>query len=210
MCGGGGGGGYPANPGVSLPSDRSFAGGGRDRGGDQRQEGAVSGPLGRGQYRRQGEIDGQRQGDPDRARGEFRLQHAGQRHAGLADHGRDRLPGGVRCDPFGATAGGAGDVLGRQAEFVPPLARAAVAVGVSAVFIETHEEPARSPSDGPNMVPLAEMEALMTRAARHRPAGEGMSAPNSSVPPLRPTMPGFRPCARRSRAWRARSRRRLT
>ena len=59
--------------------------------------------------------------------------------------------------------GGQGTSSGGQAEFVPPLARAAVAVGVSAVFIETHEEPARSPSDGPNMVPLAEMEALMTR-----------------------------------------------
>ena len=59
--------------------------------------------------------------------------------------------------------GGQGTSSGGQAEFVPPLARAAVAVGVSAVFIETHEEPARSPSDGPNMVPLGEMEALMTR-----------------------------------------------
>ncbi len=59
--------------------------------------------------------------------------------------------------------GGHGTSSGGQAEFVPPLARAAVAVGVSAVFIETHEEPARSPSDGPNMVPLAEMGALMTR-----------------------------------------------
>ena len=59
--------------------------------------------------------------------------------------------------------GGKGTSSGGQSEFVPPLARAAVAVGVSAVFIETHEEPARSPSDGPNMVALAEMEALLTR-----------------------------------------------
>ncbi len=59
--------------------------------------------------------------------------------------------------------GGKGTSSGGQAEFVPPLARAAVAVGVSAVFIETHEEPARSPSDGPNMVPLAEMPALLSR-----------------------------------------------
>ena len=57
--------------------------------------------------------------------------------------------------------GGKGTSSGGQAEFVPPLARAAVAVGVSAVFVETHEEPARSPSDGPNMVPLAEMETLV-------------------------------------------------
>ncbi|MCG6884216.1 MAG: 3-deoxy-8-phosphooctulonate synthase [Silicimonas sp.] len=58
--------------------------------------------------------------------------------------------------------GGKGTSSGGQAEFVPPLARAAVAVGVSAVFVETHEEPARSPSDGPNMVPLDGMDALLT------------------------------------------------
>ena len=57
--------------------------------------------------------------------------------------------------------GGLGGSSGGQAEFVPPLARAAIAVGCSAVFIETHEEPARSPSDGPNMVPLADMPALL-------------------------------------------------
>ena len=59
--------------------------------------------------------------------------------------------------------GGKGTSSGGQAEFVPSLARAAVAVGVSAVFIETHEEPSRSPSDGPNMVPLDDMAALLAR-----------------------------------------------
>jgi 2-dehydro-3-deoxyphosphooctonate aldolase (KDO 8-P synthase) len=59
--------------------------------------------------------------------------------------------------------GGLGKSTGGQSEFVPPLSRAAVAVGVSAVFVETHEEPARSPSDGPNMVPLDQMEALLTQ-----------------------------------------------
>ncbi|WP_373355125.1 3-deoxy-8-phosphooctulonate synthase [Pseudoroseicyclus sp. CXY001] len=59
--------------------------------------------------------------------------------------------------------GGQGSSSGGQAEFVPPLARAAIAVGCAALFIETHEEPARSPSDGPNMVPLAEMPALLAR-----------------------------------------------
>ena len=58
--------------------------------------------------------------------------------------------------------GGQGSSSGGQREFVPVLARAAVSVGVSSVFIETHEEPARSPSDGPNMVPLAKMEALLS------------------------------------------------
>lgn len=59
--------------------------------------------------------------------------------------------------------GAQGESSGGQAEFVGPLARAAVAVGVSAVFIETHEEPARAPSDGPNMVPLDEMGALLQK-----------------------------------------------
>lgn len=59
--------------------------------------------------------------------------------------------------------GGLGGSSGGQAEFVPPLACAAIAVGCSAVFIETHEEPARSPSDGPNMLPLAHMPALLRR-----------------------------------------------
>jgi 2-dehydro-3-deoxyphosphooctonate aldolase (KDO 8-P synthase) len=59
--------------------------------------------------------------------------------------------------------GGQGTSSGGQREFVPVLARAAVAVGVAGVFIETHEAPERAPSDGPNMVPLAEMEALLAR-----------------------------------------------
>ncbi len=46
---------------------------------------------------------------------------------------------------------------------VPVLARAAVAVGVAAVFIETHQDPDNAPSDGPNMVPLDKMEALLSR-----------------------------------------------
>ena len=59
--------------------------------------------------------------------------------------------------------GGQGSASGGQREFVPVLARAAVAVGVAGVFIETHEAPDRAPSDGPNMVPLAQMEALLAR-----------------------------------------------
>ena len=56
--------------------------------------------------------------------------------------------------------GGQGASSGGQREFVPVLARAAVAVGVAAVFMETHPDPDNAPSDGPNMVPLAEFEAL--------------------------------------------------
>jgi 2-dehydro-3-deoxyphosphooctonate aldolase (KDO 8-P synthase) len=57
--------------------------------------------------------------------------------------------------------GGKGASSGGERRFVPVLARAAVAVGVAGVFIETHEDPDRAPSDGPNMVPLREMEALL-------------------------------------------------
>jgi len=57
--------------------------------------------------------------------------------------------------------GGMGDKSGGQREFVEYLARAAIAVGVAAVFLETHPDPDNAPSDGPNMVPLSKMENLL-------------------------------------------------
>ena len=57
--------------------------------------------------------------------------------------------------------GGRGDTSGGEREFVSVLARAAVAVGVAGVFIETHQDPDKAPSDGPNMLPLKEMEPLL-------------------------------------------------
>jgi 2-dehydro-3-deoxyphosphooctonate aldolase (KDO 8-P synthase) len=71
--------------------------------------------------------------------------------------------------------GGLGGTSGGQREFVPVLARAALAVGVAALFLETHPDPDRAPSDGPNMVPLAELPALLDvliafdRLAKQRP-----------------------------------------
>jgi 2-dehydro-3-deoxyphosphooctonate aldolase (KDO 8-P synthase) len=59
--------------------------------------------------------------------------------------------------------GGRGTSSGGEREFVPVLARAAVAVGVAGVFIETHQDPDNAPSDGPNMVPLRQMEGLLRR-----------------------------------------------
>ena len=59
------------------------------------------------------------------------------------------------------TPGGAGTTSGGQREFAPSLARAAVAVGVAAVFAETHPDPDKAPSDGPNMIPLAQFEAFL-------------------------------------------------
>jgi 2-dehydro-3-deoxyphosphooctonate aldolase (KDO 8-P synthase) len=72
--------------------------------------------------------------------------------------------------------GGQGAVSGGERRFVPILARAAVAVGVAGLFIETHQDPDRAPSDGPNMLPLASLEPLLkelieidrlTKRARH-------------------------------------------
>jgi 2-dehydro-3-deoxyphosphooctonate aldolase (KDO 8-P synthase) len=57
--------------------------------------------------------------------------------------------------------GGQGASSGGERKYVPVLARAAVAVGVAGVFIETHQDPDHAPSDGPNMVPLKEMETLL-------------------------------------------------
>ena len=57
--------------------------------------------------------------------------------------------------------GGMGEKSGGQREFVPYLSRAAIAVGVGAVFMETHEDPDNAPSDGPNMVPLNQIKSLL-------------------------------------------------
>src|SRR5262249_29758899 len=71
--------------------------------------------------------------------------------------------------------GGQGTSSGGQREFVPVLARAAIAVGVAAVFMETHQDPDGAPSDGPNMVRLKDMPALLgtlvelDRIAKARP-----------------------------------------
>lgn len=59
--------------------------------------------------------------------------------------------------------GGRGGSTGGQREMVPVLARAAVAVGIAGLFVETHQDPDNAPSDGPNMVPINEMSALLER-----------------------------------------------
>ncbi len=60
-----------------------------------------------------------------------------------------------------AMPGGLGDRSGGQREFAPVLARAAVSIGIAGVFLETHQDPDRAPSDGPNMIKLADMPALV-------------------------------------------------
>ena len=59
--------------------------------------------------------------------------------------------------------GGLGGASGGQRQFAPVLARAACAVGVSALFIESHQDPDNAPSDGPNMIALRDMPALMAQ-----------------------------------------------
>jgi 2-dehydro-3-deoxyphosphooctonate aldolase (KDO 8-P synthase) len=76
--------------------------------------------------------------------------------------------------------GGRGDASGGQREFVPVLARAAIAAGVAGVFMETHPDPDKALSDGPNAWPLARMEALLTtlkeldRIVKSRPYEESL------------------------------------
>ena len=62
--------------------------------------------------------------------------------------------------------GGLGGASGGQREFVPVLARAAVAVGVDGLFMEAHDNPDNAPSDGPNMVPLDKMPDLLVKLSR--------------------------------------------
>ncbi|MBV1798208.1 3-deoxy-8-phosphooctulonate synthase [Siccirubricoccus sp. G192] len=71
--------------------------------------------------------------------------------------------------------GGLGGSSGGQREFAPVLARAAVAVGVAAVFIEAHADPDRAPSDGPNMIPLREMPALLARLKAFDALAKGLA-----------------------------------
>ena len=91
--------------------------------------------------------------------------------------------------------GGQGTSSGGEREFVAVLARAAVAVGVAGVFIETHPDPDHAPSDGPNMVPLKDFEALVEELQDVRPAGQTRAPLGwgnrfrlaSAVLPLRPS-----------------------
>lgn len=62
--------------------------------------------------------------------------------------------------------GGGGDKSGGQREFAPVLARCAVAAGVDGLFIETHPDPERAPSDGPNMIPLADLPRLLAQLVK--------------------------------------------
>lgn len=72
--------------------------------------------------------------------------------------------------------GGQGTTSGGQREFVPYLARAAVSVGVAAVFMETHPDPDNAPSDGPNMIPLDQFEGLVERLLEYDALTKGWTS----------------------------------
>lgn len=71
--------------------------------------------------------------------------------------------------------GGLGGATGGNRAMIEPLARAAVAVGIDGLFFETHPDPDRSPSDGPNMVPFAEFEGLLSRLLKLRAVVEELT-----------------------------------
>jgi len=71
--------------------------------------------------------------------------------------------------------GGQGGTSGGQREFVPHLARAAASIGVAAIFMETHPDPDKAPSDGPNMIPMDEFETLLTDIKRFDDLSKSLS-----------------------------------
>ncbi|PYD61606.1 3-deoxy-8-phosphooctulonate synthase [Novacetimonas maltaceti] len=71
--------------------------------------------------------------------------------------------------------GGLGSSSGGQRQFAPVLSRAALAIGVAAVFIETHEDPDNAPSDGPNMIALSQMESLLSNLQHYDRLTKGMA-----------------------------------
>jgi 2-dehydro-3-deoxyphosphooctonate aldolase (KDO 8-P synthase) len=71
------------------------------------------------------------------------------------------------------TPGGRGDASGGDREMIPTLCLAAAAAGMDGLFLEVHPDPDRAPSDGPNMLPLAELESLLRRVVATRAAALG-------------------------------------
>ena len=167
----------PADPGLSVPPDRPAGRRRRDRRRDQRQEGPVPGAVGHEERRRQ---DQPAAATSASCCASAAPASATTRWSRTCAHCRSwPRPATrwcstrrIRCSSPAARATRAA----ASARFVETLARAAVAVGVAAVFMETHEDPDRAPSDGPNMVPLKALPELLEtliafdRLAKARPA----------------------------------------
>ena len=168
---------HPADPRLPLPADRSPRRGRGDGPRRQREEGTVPRPLGHGNV-------------------VAKIREAGNPNVMVTERGAsfgyNTLVSDMRALPimaetgapviFDAThsvqqPGGKGATSGGEREFVPVLARAAVAVGVAGVFIETHQDPDAAPSDGPNMVPLKDMPALLAQLQAFDRSGRGTARP---------------------------------
>ena len=107
-----------------------------------------------------------------RARLFVRLQQSDFRHARLAVMRRPAAPVVFDATHSVQLPGGKGTASGGQREFIPVLARAAVAAGVSGLFMETHENPIMRCRDGPNAWPLGQMRSLLSDSCRARSCGE--------------------------------------
>jgi 2-dehydro-3-deoxyphosphooctonate aldolase (KDO 8-P synthase) len=164
-----------ADPGLPLPPDRSSRRRSAHRQGGQCEEGPVSRAVG---HDSRGDEGGRRR------KSQVLVTERG------VSFGYNTLVSDMRALPilaetgapviFDAThsvqqPGGQGTQSGGERRFVPVLARAAVAVGVAGLFIETHQDPDRAPSDGPNMLPLNDLPALLAELDRDRPVGEEAS-----------------------------------
>ncbi len=154
-----------ADPGLSLPPDRPAGGRGPNRQGGQYQERPVHGPLGHGPGGGQGLCHRQ---PPGAAHGEgrhVRLQQPGGGFPQPPHPAGPRVPGGPGRDPQRPAARGQGTCSGGQKEYIPLLARAGVAAGVDALFMEVHPDPDHALCDGPNSLPLAQVLPLWRQLA---------------------------------------------
>ena len=134
----------------------------RSRRAGQHQEGPVPVAVGNAERRRQGALDRQR-ADHGCERGfSFGYNNLVSDMRSLSVMRETGCPVVFDATHSVQLPGGKGTASGGQREFVPVLARAAVAAGVAGIFMETHPDPAKALSDGPNAWPLARMESLLT------------------------------------------------
>ena len=132
----------------------------------EHQEGPIRFALGHAACGREMPRRREHAGFSDRARSEFRIQQSGRGHA-VAGHHAEVCAGGVRRDAFSAVAVVASRrtigpaVSGGQPEFIPLLARAAVAAGVDGVFMEVHDNPKEAKSDGANALESTKLRGVL-------------------------------------------------
>ena len=122
---------------------------------DQREKGPVSGAVGHGSRGREDRQHRQSKRAAVRARASFGYNTLVSDMRSLPIMARTDIPVVFDATHSAQQPGGQGATSGGERVFAPVLARAALAVGAAAVFIETHQDPDRAPSDGPNMIPIS-------------------------------------------------------